>query len=262
MHLLAASVLSWTALGAFILGALSGVLSALAGVGGAVITTPGIRLLGATPIEAVGSTVPPIIPGAVAGAIRYWRAGLVDTRVGVTCGLAGVVSALVGVWVSDHVNGHLLMVITALLAIWSSVAAFRGPRAPRAEAQGSDRSVPFHLMVAAGTGGGFVAGLLGVGGGVVMVPTFTTLFRMPIKRTIATSLVTVAMMSVSSLIGHWVAGHIDLGFGLPLALGAIPGARFGSRYTTKASDATMRIVSGSLLGVVGVIYLISELIKL
>lgn len=255
-------MLSWTALGAFVLGALSGVLSALAGVGGAVITTPGIRVLGATPIQAVGSTVPPIIPGAVAGAIRYWREGLVDIRVGVTCGLAGVVSALGGVWVSDHVNGHLLMVITALLAIWSSIATFRGPRIPREGVADPEHHIPFQLLVAAGAGGGFIAGLLGVGGGVVMVPTFTTLFRMPIKRTIATSLVTVAMMSISSLVGHWVAGHIDWTFGLPLALGAIPGARLGSRYTTKATDARMRIVSGTLLGVIGVVYLVSELTKL
>ena len=46
------------------LGLLTGIMSGLFGVGGAVISTPGIRALGATPLLAVGTTLPSIIPGA------------------------------------------------------------------------------------------------------------------------------------------------------------------------------------------------------
>ena len=47
-----------------IAGFFTGVLSGMFGVGGAVISTPAILALGATPLQAVGSTLPSIIPGA------------------------------------------------------------------------------------------------------------------------------------------------------------------------------------------------------
>lgn len=57
----------------FVFGVASGVLASLVGIGGAVVTTPLIRFLGATPISAVGSTVPAILPGALSGSLRYQR---------------------------------------------------------------------------------------------------------------------------------------------------------------------------------------------
>ena len=73
-------LISWESLAALGVGVTSGVLSALAGVGGAVLTTPGLRLLGAAPEIALGSTVPAIIPSAITGSIRYRKAGLIDER--------------------------------------------------------------------------------------------------------------------------------------------------------------------------------------
>src|SRR2546430_11195324 len=55
----------------------TGVLSGMFGVGGAVVSTPAIRALGATPLEAVGSTIPSVIPSAVSGSLRYRREGLI-----------------------------------------------------------------------------------------------------------------------------------------------------------------------------------------
>ncbi|WP_334142139.1 TSUP family transporter, partial [Rhabdothermincola sp.] len=72
----------YVALAVFALGVSAGVLSGMLGIGGAVITTPGIRVLGATPLEAVGSTVPAILPSALSGTWRYARAGMVDWRFG------------------------------------------------------------------------------------------------------------------------------------------------------------------------------------
>ena len=109
-------------------------LSALLGIGGAVVTTPAVRVLGATPIEAVGSTVPAILPGAISGAYRYTKAGLVDWTLALSLGISGAVFALGGAWVSDLVDGRLLMVLTAVLMLWSGVSVVRG--GDRAEVAG------------------------------------------------------------------------------------------------------------------------------
>ena len=59
----------------------SGVLSGMFGIGGAVASTPAIRVLGATPLEAVGSTIPSILPSAISGGFRYRREQLVQWRI-------------------------------------------------------------------------------------------------------------------------------------------------------------------------------------
>ena len=54
-----------------VVGVGTGVLSGLFGVGGAVISTPGIRALGASAALAVGTTLPSIIPGAASGVVGW-----------------------------------------------------------------------------------------------------------------------------------------------------------------------------------------------
>lgn len=252
-------------------GAGSGVLSALAGVGGAVVSTPGIRALGASPIVSVGSTVPAIIPGAITGTIRYAKQGLVDWRVGLGVGGAGAVSALGGAWLSDHVEGRILMVLTAFLVLWSSLTVLRRKPAPTPTPVVASASVsitapdsrpPLVLLIAMGLGAGVIAGLLGVGGGIVLVPAFTAVLGLEVKETIATSLVAVAMMSTTSLIGHILEGHVHWAYALPLVIGVVPGARAGSKIAVAASQQTMRLVCGWLLLVLGLVYLATELSRL
>ena len=63
-----------------LLGFATGVLSALFGIGGAIVSNPGLRALGADPLVAVGTTLPSILPGAISGTLRYRREGLIDWR--------------------------------------------------------------------------------------------------------------------------------------------------------------------------------------
>ena len=104
---------------------------------------------------------------------------------------AGIVAAVVGAEVAHLLpgGGHPLMVITAVLLLWSGI------RLVRDRPEDDARPVPaisrrLHATVTTGVGSmaGLLSGLLGVGGGVVMVPAFKSLLDLPIKRAIATSL--------------------------------------------------------------------------
>ena len=77
-------------------GVATGMMSGAFGVGGAVISTPAIRLLGASAAVAVGTTLPSIVPGAVSGAARYQPQGLVDWPLVAATVPTGIVAAVVG----------------------------------------------------------------------------------------------------------------------------------------------------------------------
>jgi len=261
-------VLTWTTLVVLIAGFVSGVLASILGVGGAVITTPLIRFLGASPIASVGSTVPAILPGALAGSLRYHREGYIVWRVALTCGLTGMAFAILGGWVAGIVDARWLLVLTGFLVIWSGAALLReGLRhTPEVIEPDTESDLPAGeirggtaAMVALGVVGGFLAGLLGIGGGLILTPGFNLGLRLPVKSAIATSLAAVAMMSTTAAATHIALGHVDWRFALPLAIGIVPGARVGARVTVGSSEHTMRILSGSLLIVIAIILLAKEL---
>ena len=253
----------------------SGLLASVLGIGGTVVTTPIIRALGASPILAVGSTVPAILPGALAGSLRFQREGLILWRVALVCGGSGMVFAVIGGWVADLVDAKWLMVLTALLVMWCGIALFRDARrvdAGRDEVRRDDGVPPrrnattsveprggLPAIVCLGIAGGFLAGLLGIGGGLILTPGFSLGLRLPVKNTIATALATVAMTSTTALVTHLALGHIDWRFALPLMIGIVPGARLGARITVGASEQTMRVASGVMLTVLAAVYLAAEL---
>lgn len=257
-----------------VLGVATGVLSGLFGVGGATISTPGIRALGASAAIAVGTTLPSIIPGAASGTLRYRREGLLDLRAVALTAPVGVAAAVGGAALTEVVpgDGHVLMLATAALLGFSTWRMARQPAVPAPPAPESDAEAadpPRHPPAAsparfAGVGfvAGMLSGLLGIGGGVVMVPGFTQWVGMPVKRAIGTSLACVALFAIPGTITHALLDNIDWRFALLLAVGVIPGARVGARLAIAADDHRLRLVVSAFLGVTALLYAAGELAAL
>src|ERR687897_798581 len=126
-------------------GVATGVLSGMFGVGGAVVSTPAIRVRGGMPPEAVGSTLPSTVPSAVSGSIRYRREGLIIGRVACWTLAAGLAATVGGALLAGTVpgDGHLLMILTAGLLAFAAPPGVRrgaGPGAPAATRSGGSRS--------------------------------------------------------------------------------------------------------------------------
>lgn len=243
-----------------VLGIASGTLSGAVGVGGAVISTPGVRLLGASAFVAVGTTLPSILPGAVAGTARYAREGLVDWRVVATAAPAGVVAAVAGSLASHAVpgDGHWLMVLTALLVGYTAVRMLRPPDEDRDMTVRSARRSPARAA-AVGGGAGLLSGLLGVGGGIVLVPGLSQVLSLELKATVATSLACVGILAVPSTVTHAFLGDIDWRLALLLTAGAVPGARLGAALSIRTGNRRLRLALGAFLGVVALGYGAGEL---
>ena len=253
----------------------TGMLSAAFGVGGAVISTPAIRVLGASASVAVGTTLPSILPSATTGTARYTRARLIDWRVVAWTTPAGIAASVGGSLLSDVIpgNGHWLMVLTALLL---GVTAWRMGRQrdpePASEPETDREMAPDHaspprrdtpfVLVAIGAAAGLLSGLLGVGGGVVMVPAFTEIAGIELKTAIASSLACVGLFAVPGTITHAVIGGVDWRFALWISVGVVPGARLGAALAIRAGSQRLRKAVALFLGATAIIYATGELLAL
>jgi uncharacterized membrane protein YfcA len=241
------------------------VLSGAFGIGGAVISTPSIRLLGVSAQLAVGTTLPCILPSAIAGTVRYVRESLVSWRVVAWTGSAGVVLSVIGALLSRVVpgEGHVLMMATAAILGYTSwrMAHPHDPDWEGGSEHGPRRDRPPVLL---GIGGvaGLLSGLLGVGGGAVMVPGFSELARIPLKVSIATSLVCVGLLTVPGTITHWSLGGIDWKTAGLLSIGVVPGARLGAVLAIRARTGRLRLAVAVVLGVIALLYAVGEALAL
>ena len=242
-----------------LIGLVSGVLSGLFGVGGGIVMTPGLQVvLGAAPIVALATPLPVILPTALTGALTYRRAGELDDRAALWMIGPGVIASIFGALLTKFVDTHLLLVITAALLAYQSMGILRGPRTRRAA---SFQATPA-MYIGIGLIAGFVSGLLGIGGGLVMVPMLAGWLGMPLKRALGTSLLAIVALVIPGTITHAALGHIDWSLFIVVTIGAVPGARLGARIALGTHERTLRLLVGSFLLVVAAAYGVSEAIEL
>jgi uncharacterized membrane protein YfcA len=249
----------------FVLGVLTGlvagVMSGLFGIGGGTVMTPAVQvLLGTPPIIALATPLPAIFPTAITGAWTYRQGGQVDERAAAWIVGPGILGAVAGAALTDVIDTDLLLVVTALLLAREAVKILQG--AGRREAAGESTEGTPTQLAGIGLAAGFVSGLLGVGGCIIIVPLLSGILRMPLKRALGTSLLAIVALVIPGTIVHAALGHIDWAIFVALTVGAVPGARIGARLALGTRERTLRLLVGSFLLVVAVAYGAGEVVRL
>lgn len=113
------------------------------------------------------------------------------------------------------------------------------------------------LLYALGVGlaAGLNSGLLGVGGGIILVPGMVALLGLSQRAAIANSLAAIIPMAVVGALVYYFAGpipHVRLDLAAALASGGTAGAILGARLSHRLSERTLRILFGLLMLVIGI----------
>lgn len=109
------------------------------------------------------------------------------------------------------------------------------------------------MFIAIGLAAGILAGLFGVGGGVLIVPALMYFAGLPIKTATGTSLMALLLpVGLLGAVAYWQAGHIEVRSGLLVAAGLFLGAWFGARLALTTPPAVMQRLFAVFLVVVAV----------
>jgi uncharacterized membrane protein YfcA len=87
---------------------------------------------------------------------------------------------------------------------------------------------------------GFVAGMLGVGGGLIKVPAVVLLGGVPIRIAVGSSSLMIGITALTGFVGHLLQGHFDLKLAAVLAAGVLIGSQIGPRLSIKADRARLK----------------------
>jgi uncharacterized protein len=229
--------------GIALLGLLAGLLGGLAGVGGSMVMLPGLHaLLGDDPpaVHHLYMAAAMVVNVAVAlpAAHKHAKAGAVRKDLLPPLLSSTIISVLLGVVVSNQVGGDGLRIALAVFigcyCLWNLVRLARNTPEHPPEAHRTER---WRLAVS-GAATGFVGGLLGLGGGVLLVPLLQMWCRLGLRASIATSS---SVIWISALVGcslklatlhhHGQSVALALLLAALLAPTAIIGARWGAALT-------------------------------
>lgn len=231
-----------------VLGIIGGLLSGLIGVGGGIFFVPALVYLADWNIkEAVAASLVVIIFSALSGTLRNLRSeNKIDWKATALLSVTVAPCALIGVAISKVSPDRVVEITFAVLLLALAYPTGRG----RSDTSASGKRIPTALVVVAGIGIGALSGLVGVGGGILMVPLMIIGLGLRPKVAIPTSL---AVTFFTGIVG--AAGYLATGFdklsSLPLLIvGSILGAWLSVRVRDITPDSVLRTGFAVLMVVV------------
>ena len=243
----------------------AGLIGSLTGLGGGVIVIPLLTLgFGVDIRYAVGAALVTSIATSSGAAAAYIKEGITNVRIGMFLEIATTTGAVIGAIVAMYLDKVYIAVILGIVLIFSAV------RSMTKKEDNVDYSLPgdklgvvlklngsyptkgggeekynvhnviggYSLMTVAGV----LSGLLGIGSGALKVLAMDTAMKIPFKVSTTTSNFMVGVTAAASAVVYFQRGYIDPGLAMPIVVGVLLGAFFGSKILPKTNVRKLRML--------------------
>ena len=261
----------------------AGILSGFAGIGGAFVVTSALVVLGFPASFAVGTSLVWVVGNSIMAALGHGKLGNVDVKLGIILLFASVGGVEVGVrvlnWVKDRGvadEAVLSIAICALLIVgsYTVIESFRRKRQldrmhnngeespltvrrlsvahklqylnipPMIHFKKSGITMSFWLILTIGFLIGILAGIMGVGGGFIMVPTLVYVFGLQSFVAVGTSLFQIVFTAGYGSIRHTMSGNVVIFAAFIMVIASSIGVQYGVLVTRYVHGVSVRIILG------------------
>jgi uncharacterized protein len=257
------------------LGAATGVLAGMFGIGGGFLLTPFLIFIGVPPSVSVATAANQIIASSVSGFAAHWRRGNVDFKMGWFLLIGGAVGSTLGValfrWLKAggfidliiSVSYVMFLGIIGALMAGESIRAIlkvnkktitesKPPLATRLPFKVEFPRSKLHISVLAPITIGFFVGvmvsLMGIGGGFFLIPAMIYILGMPTAVVIGTSLFQIIFITANVTLLQAISTQtVDILLALFLLAGSVVGAQFGSKWATKIPAEYLRALLAAMV---------------
>ncbi|MHA1782351.1 MAG: sulfite exporter TauE/SafE family protein [Promethearchaeota archaeon] len=193
-----------------ITGILVGTVSGMLGVGGCFIMVPVqywvLLSMGINPTIAIrvafGTNLLVVFPTAISGAYKHHKKGAVYWREALILGIIGAISGFGGSLTASILPGNILTIIFGSAILLGSLRMITAkPIRIEGEISQNTWSYVFWAIVI-----GFITGLIGIGGGVLIVPIMVIILKFHMKEAVGSSTAMMIFTSIGGAIGYMILG--------------------------------------------------------
>ena len=223
------------------LGAISGILGGLFGIGGGVIAIPLLGIVfGLHQQAAQGTTLLMVAPNVLFGFWQYRRRFGVDLRMAAVIAGSALLSTYPAARLATGLDPHdLRLAFAGFLAALASLVAYRTWRG--APVSTSRTPLAWGWTAVVGAIGGVVSGFFGVGGAFIAPPVLTAFFGLRQIEAQGLALALVCPGTIVALATYAEAGQVDWRLGIPLALGGVAAISAGVGLAHRLPERRLRL---------------------
>ncbi len=261
------------------LGALTGILSGMFGVGGGFLTTPLLIFYGVPPTVAAASAASQVTGASISGVFAHTRRGGVDYRMGGVLVAGGIIGAGIGAVLFrvlqalgqiDTVINVLYLVLLGGIGTAMARESWQALRANRTGVPVPPRKRRHHPMVASlpgrwrfyrsglyisplaplilGIFTGILTMLMGIGGGFVLVPAMLYILGMSANVVVGTSLFQILFVTMATTLMHALTTRaVDIVLAALLLLGSVLGAQLGAKLAQRIPAERLRFALAAVV---------------
>lgn len=229
-----------------IIGLAAGLVGGGFGVGGGIVLVPLLVAIGFDQHRAHATSLAAIVLISSAGAVSFGLSGETALGIGITIGIGGIVGSVIGASVMHRSSPRTLTIIFGLVLLAAAIRMITGA-SPLPGATGFGDLTQVILALGIGLVAGFFAGLAGIGGGVVIVPSTVLLLGLSQHEAQGTSLVAIVFTAIAGTIVNLRNRRVRIKDGLVVGAGGVVGSVIGSRVALGVEPRTLSLGFGYLV---------------
>ena len=233
----------------FLFGLLFGIISTVAGIGGGVMYVPFMSLFLLIPLlSAVDTSSFVILISSAAAFLTYLKDGRTDLKCSLIFGCFSILGSIICTILFDvlfAIDSTVLKWIFAAVLLITSVIMVLKARQSRLVAKNSTeeplefslkdhdykvhlkKGIPLFILA------GFLAKLIGIGGGIINTPSLNIILQYPIHNATAISTTIIFFTAIYNTIVNSITGQINYIIGILIGVGAILGSITGAKLSNK-----------------------------
>jgi len=273
-----------------------GVLGGVFGIGGAFMVTPALNILGFPMVYAIGTDLAHILGKSVVAALKHWKLGNVDIKLGLWMIGGTVLGVGIGKevimyldtlgWVDNIVRWSYVILLFSIGCFMvydyfsftrhlrnikkDAVYESTGTRlsrtlqslntAPHISLSVSKiHSISIWPIIIVGFFTGFLAGFLGVGGGFIRMPALVYAIGIPTTVAVGTDLFEIIFSAGAGTVMYAMSGKVDIVAAAVMLIGAAVGAQIGTMATKYIKGIKIRLYFGYTVVAAGIAVILKEL---
>jgi uncharacterized membrane protein YfcA len=223
-------------------GILAGLFGGYLGLGGGIVIVPFLTLaMGLDIKEAVPVSMAAIVVNSLAASSEYMKKGMVDIEIMVPLALSMVLGMVIGSSALYFIPQNFIRLLLAAVLLYTALSFLRGQEKSSSAAE-QNKKTRLVLCCLLAFGGGVLGSLVGVGGGIILIPLMFLVIGLPLSTSRGTSSFIVGFSGAASLGVYFLSGLLNFAVVPGVMLGTVIGGKLGGKLGTLAKPKAVKIV--------------------